>query len=323
MHAVRGFWVAPVLLAVGVGLAFAACRDPVDDDSIYGNGRIEGDEVRVAAEIPGRIEKLTVQEGDRVQADELVAELSTDETRARLEEAGAAVQAAEAAVAAAEARVETLEHHEATARTDHERLQALYRAGAISGRELDRAENALAEAAGERAVAEKQLRQARAQRDAAAAAEAAVRTRLADARVIAPLDGVVLLRLAEPGEVVQAGQPLVILVDPGDLFLDVYIEERQIGKVRVGNPARVTVDAFPQRTFDGVVSEVAQRAEFTPRDVHMPDERATQVFAVKIRLRNDDGFLKPGMPADAEILWRMTPDSDSGGAARPELEGQR
>ncbi len=81
----------------------------------------------------------------------------------------------------------------------------------------------------------------------------------------------------------------------------VYVAEAKLGYVRLGAPARVFTDAFPGRAFDAVVSEVAEQAEFTPRDVHMKDERVKLVFAVKLALRNPGGVLKSGMPVDARI----------------------
>ena len=86
--------------------------------------------------------------------------------------------------------------------------------------------------------------------------------------------------------------------------LRVFIPERDIGKVALGDPARVRVDAFPDRLFDASITRVDQRAQFTPRDIHMPEERVRLVFGVTLDLANPDGILKPGMPADAWILWR-------------------
>lgn len=124
-----------------------------------------------------------------------------------------------------------------------------------------------------------------------------------DTRVLAPFDGTVLQKLVEKGQVVAPGTPLVTFVDLSKLYVKVYIAEKEIGKVQLGNAARVYVDAFPKKYFAAAVSEVAQQAEFTPRDIHMKDERVTLVFAVKLTLDNPQGFLKPGMPADAKIRW--------------------
>ena len=120
--------------------------------------------------------------------------------------------------------------------------------------------------------------------------------------MVAPFAGTVLKKLVEVGEVVAAGTPLVTLVDLSKLHAKVYVAERDLGKVRLGDAGRVYTDAFPRRAFEATVAEFAQQAEFTPRDVHMKDERVKQVFAVKLAIRNPDGALKPGMPEAATRL---------------------
>ena len=139
------------------------------------------------------------------------------------------------------------------------------------------------------------------QAEAARARVAELEAQLADTRIVAPTDATVMARLAEPGELVAAGRPVATLVDLNDLFVRVYVPEREAGRVRLGATTSVSVDAFPGREFAGEVSEIAQQAEFTPKEVHMKDEREKLVFGVKVRVRNPEGLLKPGMPADAKI----------------------
>ena len=127
---------------------------------------------------------------------------------------------------------------------------------------------------------------------------------LADLRITAPSDGTVITRLAEPGELVAPGRPLATLTDLSSLYVRVYVPEREIGKVRLGNQARIYADAFPGRAFGGSVVEIAQRAEFTPKDVHVKDEREKLVFAVKVAIDNSEGYLKPGMGVDVRIKWK-------------------
>jgi len=140
--------------------------------------------------------------------------------------------------------------------------------------------------------------------EAARARVAEVEAVLADTRLAAPIDGTVMSRLAEPGELVPAGRPVVVLVDLGALYVRAYVSERDIARVRLGNPARVYADAFPGRSFAGNVVEIAERPEFTPKDAHVKDEREKLVFGVKVALHNPRGYLKPGMPVDFEIKWK-------------------
>lgn len=126
--------------------------------------------------------------------------------------------------------------------------------------------------------------------------------------VTAPTNGVVLTKNIEKGEVVVPGTAIYTLVDLGDMWLRVFIPENQIGRVRLGQRADVTVDTFPGRVFQGRVTEISSQAEFTPGNVQTKEDRVKLVFGVKIRLDNQDGSLKPGMPADATIFVGIPAD---------------
>jgi HlyD family secretion protein len=105
----------------------------------------------------------------------------------------------------------------------------------------------------------------------------------------------------EIGETTNPGVSILTLLDPRDLWLRAYVAETDIGKVRVGQAATITVDSYPERGFAGAITEIASEAEFTPKNVQTKKERANLVFRVKIGISNPEGVLKPGMPADAVI----------------------
>jgi multidrug efflux pump subunit AcrA (membrane-fusion protein) len=118
----------------------------------------------------------------------------------------------------------------------------------------------------------------------------------------APISGLVLERPVHVGEVALPGAPLMTLADLDSMTLTLYVPEDQLGKVQIGQPVSVTVDAYPQRVFLGTVTFVASQAEFTPKNVQTREERVNMVFAVKVQLPNPDHALKPGMPADAVLV---------------------
>jgi multidrug efflux pump subunit AcrA (membrane-fusion protein) len=118
----------------------------------------------------------------------------------------------------------------------------------------------------------------------------------------APISGLVLERPVHVGELAVPGAPLMTLADLDNVTLTIFVPEDQIGKVQLGQPVSVTVDAYPEQTFPGAVTFIASQAEFTPKNVQTREERVNMVFAVKVRLPNEDQALKPGMPADAVIL---------------------
>lgn len=158
---------------------------------------------------------------------------------------------------------------------------------AVQGQILQaRADIAAAEADAERARA--MLDEARANRQ--------------DLQVVAPFAGTVATRTAEPGEVVTAGTPIVTLVNLGEVYLRAFVPEGQIGRVRLGQPARVYLDSDPRKPVDAQVMRVDPQASFTPENTYFREDRVKQVVGVKLRLRGAVGFAKPGMPADGEIL---------------------
>jgi multidrug resistance efflux pump len=147
-----------------------------------------------------------------------------------------------------------------------------------------------------------QIQAAEAQLAQARAAQRQIEVQLAKATLLAPRDGIVLSRSLHEGEQANPGATLMTVGALDPVRLTIYIPETDIGRVRQGQKARVTVDSFPGKSFEGAVMFIAQEAQFTPRNVQTKDERATTVFAVRIELANADHALKPGMPADAVIV---------------------
>jgi len=140
-----------------------------------------------------------------------------------------------------------------------------------------------------------------------AAAQAAIRSidiEIENASISSPIDGVVLQRLSNPGEIAAPAAALFLVADLDELTLTVFVPEAELGKVMLGQRALVSVDAN-EDAFDGIVTHISSAAEFTPRNVQTQEERVHMVFAVKILLDNSEGLLRPGMPADATFAESM------------------
>jgi len=240
-----------------------------------------------------------------------------------------AIEAAEARVREVKAKLQRALAVEKEARRELSRLRHLYEKGDVSRQELDvkqrewnvgyhdvtAMQSSLAQAQKDLGQAELGWRRIRAkeaevaalerQRDKAEAALEEVESVLADLTIRAPSNGTLTTRLVDIGEVIAAGAPLFQMVDLDRLYLQVYVPEVQIGKIRLGLSARIFTDAFPDRPFPAVVRYIASRAEFTPKEVQTPDERVKLTYAVKLYLEeNPDHRLTPGMPADAVIRWQ-------------------
>jgi HlyD family secretion protein len=308
-----------VLAALSIA---AGCRKTAEDGTIHASGHIEATEVRLAAKAGGRLLEAPLQEGDTVSAGDLVALLETIDAEHQLAQARANVDAADAQLRLllAGSRAEDLRRAEDqmaqaqaeldAARRDLDRLSGLADRG--SATEKSRDDAATRKEIAERSVAaakaqldklvagprRQEIEAARAQRASAEAMVAAVEQQITDATVLAPSDGVVTTRIAEPGEVLPPGATIAVLTDIARPWLTVWIDEPSLSQVVLGQQVAVRVDGS-DRTYEGTISFISPVAEFTPKNVQTPDERAKLVFRVKVRLDNPDGIFKPGMPADA------------------------
>jgi HlyD family secretion protein len=303
-----------VLLAGVLILPAFGCEKKVDT-SFVGSGTIETTEVTVSAQTRGELTKLAIEEGDTVSIGNILAEIDVKEiilqrraTAAGLNEIDANSTTARQDIASAreginQARI-TLENAQVT----RDRIAALFQQGAATRDRLDQAETALS-------LAQSRLNGAKTMLAAAEsrlAALSATRGRTEDnltvldeqiskGVIVSPAGGTVIEKLAEQGEVVNFGTPICTIADLSTVWLMVYVGEESIGKVKLGQKAHIHVDAFPDRTFDGTVTWISPKAEFTPKNVQTRESRADLVYAVKITLPNPEGVFKIGMPAEAGI----------------------
>jgi HlyD family secretion protein len=316
---------AAVLLAVAAVAGWRLFRDGEEDGVIRVSGNIEVTDVDVSFRIPGRVAERLVGEGMVVTAGQVVARLDSEDLEQEVRLKAAELAAAEAAlreleagsrpqeIRVAEARVASAQAERDRLLRDYERASALSAKEVIPRRDFDRAkaEHEVAEA--RLREAEETLRlvregprretidQARARVRQAQEVFALARTRHTYGTVAAPLSGVVLSENIEPGGYVAAGTPVVTVGDLENVWLRAYIEEPDLGRVKVGQPVAVTADTYPGKTYPGRVSFIASGAEFTPKSVQTQKERVKLVYRIKIDIANPEMELKPGMPADAAI----------------------
>jgi membrane fusion protein YbhG len=301
------------------------------------NGYVEATDVRVSSKVAGRVEEVRVVEGARVGQGETLVTLSTTETdlalrRARAERDQAAaqlallragarpedIQQAEAQVAAAVSDRNAADADLTAARDDETRFTQLLQNRAGSQKQHDDAVARRQAAEAQFKAASDHVRVAQAALDrlkagarreeieGAVAHVAAVDAQIAtlehdrdEATIIAPSAGVVSSRLVEPGELVAPGVPLIVLIDLDHAWASAYVEEPLVPRLRIDEAATVTTDAGDR--LSGHVSFIASQAEFTPRNVQTPDERAKLVYRVKVAVDNRQGVLKPGMPVEVEF----------------------
>jgi membrane fusion protein YbhG len=147
-----------------------------------------------------------------------------------------------------------------------------------------------------------EIADARAQLNEAMAQVEQIKVQLAEGEVAAPANSVVEVVSVRPGDLLTPNQPVARLLERDQIWVRIYVPEPQLGLVKVGQRAKIVVDTFPKEPFDGTIEQINSEGEFTPRNIQSRDERAHQVFGVKVRIDNREGKLKPGMAADVTIL---------------------
>jgi HlyD family secretion protein len=280
-------------LAASMALLSAGCRG--SSDRLQVSGTIEIRQILLASMTSGRLTRLLRDEGDTVHRGDTVAVLEQPGldaliTQRRAQAEGATLRVAEVAVARADS---------ARAANDLARAERLQQQNIISQQQYDGLKAAAAAGAARLAA-----RRAASSEVAAASAgvAAAVATR-DELTIVAPEDGIVLSRYANPGEVLNTGTPILSLGLVRRPWIRAYVGDHYVGRIKVGQAATVRVDAYPGRDFAGHIVEIASQAEFTPRVALTERERADLVFGIKVEPADGDaeGRLKAGMPVTLDV----------------------
>jgi HlyD family secretion protein len=235
-----------------------------------------------------RLAKISRDRYAGLRQDGAVPQERLDQAETELETAQAILTARQAAVGSAQKQVESAQGALVQAQTT--RFNPIIR---IEQRAALRQQLAVAQA---------QLKAAQEQVAAANAARQEIQAQIAYLNVVSPINGVVTARSVEPGAVVTSGKTLLTVINPDTVYLRGFILEGDIGKVRVGQAARVFLDSAPQRPLAARVTAIDTQASFTPENIYFRQDRVRQVFGVKLGIDQPAGLAKPGMPADAEIL---------------------
>jgi len=237
------------------------------------SGNIEGNDVRISFRVGGQILNLLADEGSGLKMGQIVARLNTDELTKLQKEA--------------EAQLKSAEFQYQLSKDDYIRNENIFKAGAISAQRRDQYKTTAD-------TDWANVKRSQAQLELA-------NTKLGWADLASPLNGYILVKSAEEGEVVQVGAPVFTAVDLNNIWVTAYINETDVGKVNLNQKATVKIDSFPNKSYRGWVSFISQQAEFTPKYIQTTTERVKLVYRIKVRVDNTNLELKPGMPADAYI----------------------
>lgn len=318
----------PLILAAATilvgGLAFFAWQEyrSQQADAQVLTGTVEATKADITPKTSGYIEELLVKEGDSVTAGTLAAKLSRKDLEAAYLRDQAAYESASMNLTKLQNGNRPEEIREAQNQTraaraasdkaerDYARMAELLAADAISRQAYDAAVEARDSAESNlAALAERQqllesgtraedLAMAVHARDQASAAMAMSEDAVKDLSVYVPLSGSILTKNYELGEYVAAGSPIATIADLSDCWVKVYVSSEEMGRIRLGQKADISIDGVPGKIFAGHIKEISDSAEYTPRQSITKNERVNLVFAVKVSIDNGDGLMKPGMPAD-------------------------
>ncbi len=298
-----------LFLALLLTVVVTACEwKPLGSREALPSGTIETDEAHVASRYGGRVERVFAQEGDSLTNGQVIVQLDAAELRARREQTAAMLAEWEAGprkeeIAAAKAEWEAQVAELELARTERKRAGDLFAQKTISETERDRA-SSRAESL-EKAVAAVKARYdlllagTRLERLAQARAQLAeIDAQLREMTVFAPTDCVLEVLSVKSGDVLPPNREVATLLFTNHLWVRVFIPQAWLGRVQLGQPVKVRADAFPGREFAGTVEQIGRSAEFTPRNVQTAAERIQQVFAVKVRLANQEDQIRAGMTVE-------------------------
>jgi multidrug resistance efflux pump len=306
----RGRVLAAGVLILVAGIVFWGFRRTKRAEGLLLAGTIESRDVEVGSLVGGRVAAVHVDEGATVTKGQPVVTFETDLIDLQVQQQKAKVAEAEAALARALAGPRSEEKDRARvqweeAERERRRLAALREEGIVSRQDYDAA------AARAETAHQSYLELARGSRpEDIAAARASVERERQQLRylerqrqetvVTAPAAGTIESIDLRPGDLVAANRPVARILEPGQLWVRVYVPEPRLGLVRLGQDASIAIDSFPHRAFHGRVAEIASRAEYTPRNVQTLEQRNEQVFGVKIEV-DPAPELKPGMAATVRL----------------------
>lgn len=303
------------------------------DDNVYMvSGTVESREVDISPKLAGRIDAIYADEGDTVEKGKLLLQMDDQQLRIQVERAVAAQKAAEESlrdleagarkeeIASAAASLDATEAAYKKAIDDLKRAEELYKEGAASKDFLEKAQLQLDTTKTNRDMAKEKLDllKAGSRINVVESAKYAVQQAKhsveelmliqTDSRTFSPINGVVVLRSAEPGEVISAGTPVLTIIEPSDCYVRIYISEKILARVSIGQTVDINTDSYSGKIFKGRLTFISSEAEFTPRNIQTQDERVKLVYAAKVAIDNDDLLFKPGMPVDIRISLKSEPE---------------
>ena len=294
----------PLITIATLALFVAACGS--NDKEYDATGIFEATEVTVSAEVTGRLMVLNLTEGTAVKARQQVGLIDTVQLQLKAKQMGASKEVLANQRPNVQAQIAALQQQINKALIEQRRTEALLKDGAATSKQLDDAQNAVAvlqkQLQGQLSLLQNSTRSLNSQMSAADIQRYEVLNQLEKCHIKSPITGTVLEKYAEEGEFATIGRPLFKVADTRNMTLRAYITSTQLAKVRVGQRVKVFADYGDdtRHTYEGTVTWISPKAEFTPKSILTNDERADQVYAVKVSVKNN-GYIKIGMYGEMKL----------------------
>ena len=317
----KGRWLRSVMmlgiiaLGAGIGTYWWTHRQPPLPPGIaFGNGRLAADPIDIATKFAGRISVLRVDEGDMVTAGQVLAVMDTRDLEASLKKSEAQVEQAQKAVSEANANVDQTHSQVVFADQEMERARVLVERDITTRETFDQRRQQLDGAKAAELAAKARVTEAEHALEAAKHDVELYKVNIADNTLVAPRDGRIEYRIANVGEVLPAGGRVFTMLDIAYVYMDVYLPTLDVDRVKIGNDARILLDAFPDRPIPAKVSFIASQAQFTPKMVETQTERERLMFRIRVRIdpersRAHAYAVRSGLPGiayvklDPKIAW--------------------
>jgi len=295
------------------------------DGAIESSGILEAVEVNVASKVSGQLLQLNIREGDVVAKGDTIALIDNETQQLILQQMQAGVDLAAAQyqlllngarsedLQSAQENVRQTESSFQTAKSDFERIKELFTTNSVSKKQYEDSESRVTITLAQYNSAKQNLQKlhrfarpedlsaAKARVDQAKAQMNLTKKQIVDSYIIAPVSGTITYKPVEEGELIGTGTIIARISRLEKVELMIYVNETELGKVKLGSHADVVIDTYPDKNYNATVIYVSPVAEFTPRNVQTKDERTKLVFGVKLEVENTNGELKSGMPADAYL----------------------
>ena len=259
-----------IILCIIIAISFFVYKNFIkeqDNNLIKGNGRIEAREVAVSAKFGGKIIELNTNEGDEVKKDQLLAVIDSRSLEAEIEAQKAKENEILKQISAIDAEINATKSDIKFYEKELERTKTLMKKNFASQLELDKNINALDKVKAKLNSLYANKKSLQASQKSLLAAIKAQEINLADMKIYSPIDGVILYKLVENGEMVANGGRMFIMYNPNDLYMTIYMPAEKAGQIKLGDKATIKLDAYPDKSFPATVTFVAENAEFTPKEV--------------------------------------------------------